>query len=87
MKFDTDELEEMEVERIFFPAKKKDPDYLYVTFRYERPVRMIYQRTRCMRKESRVMIYIPREFHGRYDDLAGHEYRLRKFENYQTRIH
>ena len=59
---------------------------MYVTFRYERAVRMIYQRTRCMRKESKVMIYIPREFHGRYDDLAGHEYRLRKFENYQTRI-
>ena len=86
MKFDREELEEMEVERIFFPAKKKDPHYLYVTFRYERSVRMIYQRTRCMRKESRILIYIPREFHDRYDDLAGYEYKIRKFENYQTRI-
>ena len=39
-----------------------------------------------MRKESRVMIYIPKQFHNRYDDLAGHEYKLRKFENFQTRI-
>ena len=86
MKFDDEALGEMEIERIFFPAKKKDPEYLYVTFRYERSVSRIFQRTRCMRKESRILIYIPKEFHDRYDDLAGFEYKLRKLENFQTRI-
>ena len=39
-----------------------------------------------MRKESRILIYIPKEFHDRYNDLAGLEYKIRKLENYQTRI-
>ena len=86
MKFDDEALDEMEIERIFFPAKKRDPQYMYVTFRYERSVNMLYQRTRCMRKESRVLIYIPKEFHDRYNDLAALEYKLRKLESYQTRI-
>ena len=86
MKFDSETIEQMEVDRIFPPAKKPKPQYLYVTFKNERSVSMIYQRTRCMRRESRVLIYIPKQFHNRYDDLAGHEYKLRKFENFQTRI-
>ena len=78
MKFYDEEQDEMEIERIFLPAKKKDPEYLYVTFRYQRSVNMIYQRTRCMRKESRILIYIPTEFHDRYNDLVGLEYMIRK---------
>ena len=85
MKFDREAIEQMEIERVFPPAKKSNPQYLYVTFKHERSVTLIYQRTRCLRKESRVLIYIPMQFHDRYD-LAGLEYKLRKFENYQTRI-
>jgi hypothetical protein len=43
MKLDSDAKEQMEIERIFPPARKPNPQYLYVTFKNERSVSMTSQ--------------------------------------------
>ena len=63
LKFGPEEIEDMEIESIFIPAKDRgDPQSLNVTFRSLRSVSRIFEKTRIMRKESRIINYIPRQF-------------------------
>ena len=85
MKIDSDTLENMEIENIF-PPKKTDLQCLFVTFRHLSSVSRIFEKTRCMRKASRIINYIPLEFEERYRDIRSIEYTLRNEEKCQTRV-
>ena len=80
-------VEKMEIERIFTPAlAREDHQWLYVTFRSEASVQKIYEKTRIMRKESRILNYIPREFHSRFEAVREIGNSIRFSENCKTRI-
>ena len=85
LKIGNDIQESMEIEEIF-PAYGENPAHLYVTFKEESSVSRIFEKTRIMRKESRIMNYIPRQFRERARAIGEIEYRLRKEQNFQTRI-
>ena len=84
-KIDRSTLGRMEIERIFAPARE-DPQCLYVTFKQMTSVTKIFEKTRCMRKESRILFYVPKQFYSRFRGLSEHEYNIRKEEKCQTRI-
>ena len=85
LKLDRTTLERMDIERIFFPAKE-DPQCLYVTFKHVASVAKIYQKTFIMRKESRIITYIPKQFYNRFRTISEFEYNLREEEKCRTRI-
>ena len=85
LKLSSETINSMEIEEIFAPARK-DPDCLYVTFTHGSSVGRIFERTRVMRKEARILNYIPAEFQERYFETREIEYSLRQDENCQTRI-
>ena len=85
LKIGNDVQKSMEIEEIF-PAYGENPAHLYVTFKEESSVTRIFEKTRIMRKESRIMNYIPRQFRERARAIGEIEYRLRKEQNFQTRI-
>ena len=78
-------IQEMEIERIFTPARE-DPEWLYVTFRYEVSVSRIFEKTRIMRKNSRIMTYIPKEYRSRFEAIRDLGNKLRFEEDCKTRI-
>ena len=87
LKFDLEEINNMEVENIFIPARDKgEPQSLNVTFKSVSSVSRIYEKTRIMRKESRVMNYIPRQFQDRLSAISSIDYNIRADKTYQTRI-
>ena len=51
---------------------------MYVTFKQESSVRRIFEKTRIMRKGSRIVNFIPRQFKERSRAIGEIEYRLRK---------
>ena len=80
-------VEKMEIERIFTPVSAGDDyQWLYVTFRSEASVHKIYEKTRIMRKESRILNYIPREFHSRFEAIRDIGNSIRISEKCKTRI-
>ena len=78
-------INEMEIERIFTPARE-NPEWLYVTFKQETSVSKIFEKTRVMRKDSRIMTYIPKEYHSRFEAMRDLANRLRLEEDCKTRI-
>ena len=87
LKFNTEEIENMEVESIFIPAKDKgEPQSLNVTFKSVTSVNRIYEKTRIMRKVSRVINYIPRQFQDRLSAVSNIDFNIRADKKYQTRI-
>ena len=86
VRLSTDTIEKMEMDKIFATAGREDPQWLYVTFKHQSSVQRIYEKTRIMRKESRIITYIPKEFHSRFEVIRdiGTELRLR--EKCNTRI-
>ena len=60
LKMDTNTLEHMDIERIF--STENDQDCLYVTFTHEDSVFKMYEKTRLMRKQSRILNYFPKQF-------------------------
>lgn len=85
LKMSQETIDTMEIERIFAPARK-DPECLYVTFKHGSSVARIYEKTRVMRREARILNYIPAEFQERYFDIREIEYSLRQEQNCHTRI-
>ena len=86
MKFRREVLDTMEIEEIFVPANN-DLKYLFVTFKYGSSIRKVYERTKYMRKESRINNFFPVEFEDRHSDLKEVEKNLREEDrSYQTRI-
>ena len=85
MKIDGDTLEKMEIEEIFEP-ENTNLQCLFVTFKHLSSVSRIYEKTRCMRKDSRILNYIPAEYEERYRDIRAIEYTLRNEEQCQTRV-
>ena len=75
----------MEIENIF-PAFGVNPTHLYVTFKQESSVTRIYEKTRIMKHGSRIINFVPRQFKDRSRAIGEIEYKLRKEENYQTRM-
>ena len=61
-------IDQMEIERIFAPARD-NPEWLYVTFKYESSVYKIFEKTRIMRKESRILTYIPKQYRKRFEAI------------------
>ena len=78
-------IEQMEIERIFTPARE-NPEWLYVTYMHEGSVAKIFEKTRLMRKESRIMTYIPREYHDRFEAIRNIGNQLRLEGECKTRI-
>ena len=85
LKLSSESIDTMEIENIFAPAKR-DPQWLYVTFKFGSSLSRIFEKTRCMRKAARILNYIPPEFEERYIDIRDIEYSIRQEENCQTRI-
>ena len=79
-------IEKMDIERIFPPAAKENPQWLYVTFKQETSVQKIFEKTRIMRKESRILTYIPKEFHSRFEAIRDFGNVIRLEEKCKTRI-
>ena len=52
LKMDSEALKKMEIDNIF--QEDKEPDTLFVTFRHGFSVVRIFEKTRLMRKESRI---------------------------------
>ena len=75
----------MEIERIFTHARD-NPEWLYVTFKYESSVFKIFEKTRIMRKESRILTYIPKEFRSRFEAIRDLGNIIRLEEKCKTRI-
>ena len=79
--------DEMEIENIFVPAcEKDDPKSLNVTFKDYSSVTRIYEKTRIMRKESRINNYIPRQFNDTLKAISAIDFNIRQDRQYQTRI-
>ena len=85
LKIGSEMQQNMEIEKIF-PAFGENPTHMYVTFKQESSVMRIFEKTRIMRKGSRIVNFIPRQFKERSRAIGEIEYKLRKDENYQTRI-
>ena len=61
----------MQIENIFDPYKDRDdPHSLNVTFSSITAVSRIYEKTRIMRKESRIINYIPRQIKDRLSAVS-----------------
>ena len=75
-------IEEFDIERIFTPARE-NPEWLYVTFRCEASVSRVFEKTRIMRKDSRI---IPREYHSRFQAMKELGNQLRIERDCKTRI-
>ena len=87
LKISQENIENMKIENIFAPEKdREDPQYLNVTFRESSSVSKIYEKTRLMRKESRIINYIPKEFHERWRAISEFDYNIRLDRKYQTRV-
>ena len=87
LKITHDDIEHMVIENIFIPDKEKDdPKSLNVTFASVSSVSRIYEKTRIMRKESRITNYIPRQFKDRLSAVSEFDYNLRLDRKHQTRI-
>ena len=84
-KIDSNTLDRMEIERVFAPAKQ-DPQCLYVTFKHVSSVSRIFEKTRCMRKESRILAYFPTRFFSRFEAVSDIGRHIREEEKCQTRI-
>ena len=76
----------MQIERIFPPVGKENPQWLYVTFKEEASVKKIFEKTRIMRKDSRILTYIPKEFHSRFQAIRDIGNTLRFEQQCKTRI-
>ena len=87
LKIGLDEIENMLIENIFIPAKDRDdPQSLNVTFKSVKSVTKIFEKTKIMRKESRIVNYIPRQFQDRLAAVSTIDYNLRADKQFQTRI-
>ena len=87
LKISQEHIENMKIDNIFTPEKDRDdPQYLNVTFRESSSVSKIYEKTRLMRKESRIINYIPKEFHERWRAISEFDYNIRLDRKYQTRV-
>ena len=87
LKIRSEDIEKMEIENIFVPAKERDdPKSLNVTFKQLSSVSRVYEKTRIMRKESRISNYIPRQFNDALRAISAIDYTLREDKKYQTRI-
>ena len=87
LKIGQDDIEDMLIENIFIPAKDRgDPQSLNVTFRSVKSVTKIFEKTKIMRRESRIVNYIPRQFQDRLAAVSTIDYNLRADKQFQTRI-
>ena len=86
LKLSRKSIEEMEIARIFPPSGKENPQWLYVTFKQEASVQKIFEKTYIMRKESRILTYIPREFHSRFEAMRNLANVMRFEQRCKTRI-
>ena len=87
LKIGEDDVNDMEIENIFVPAKDMDhPQSLNVTFKQYSSVSKIYEQTRIMRRESRINNYFPRQFKDRLRTKSEFDYNLRQDKRLQTRI-
>ena len=87
LKISQEHIENMKIENIFAPEKdREDPQYLNVTFRESSSVLKIYEKTRLMRKESRIINYIPKEFYERWRAISEFDFNIRQDRKYQTRV-
>ena len=87
LKLNSEDIEDMLIENIFIPAKdRNEPQSLNVTFRSVKSITKIFERTKIMRKESRIVNYIPRQFQDRLAAISSIDYHLRADKQFQTRI-
>ena len=86
MKIQDDVFNEIKIEKIFPPAKDTW-DKLYVEFSNQASVNIIYSYARCLRKDQRLVTYIPKQFYDRYRALESKAYDLRHSDvKYKTRV-
>ena len=81
-----DEFNTLEIKKIFPPAKE-GWDKLYVEFRNQISVNTIYRYAKYLRKDQRLVPYIPHQFYDRYRAMERIAYELRHSEpKYKTRV-
>ena len=80
-------IDSMVIDSIFEPEKERDnPQSLNVTFQDSLSVSKIFEKTRIMRRESRIINYILRQFNDRARAISEIDYNIRLDKNFQTRI-
>ena len=86
MKVSGEMFDEMKVEEIFPPAKEHW-NKLYIQFASESSVHTLYNYTRHLRSNQRLVPYIPKQFYPRYKAMETLAYTLRHSEmKYKTRV-
>ena len=70
-----------------FPPAKDNWDTLYVRFESEASVNTIYTYAKNLKKENRLVRYIPKQFYDRYRAMESEAYLLRhSAEKFKTRV-
>ena len=86
MKVSGEVFDEMKVEKIFPPARE-NWNTLYIRFASESSVHTLYNYTRHLRSNQRLVPYIQKQFYPRYKAMENLAYTLRHSEmKYKTRV-
>ena len=85
MKVRPSEIEKLDIVRIFHPAKD-DWDVLYVELGSEHQVDSLFSYTKGMKKDNRVVRWIPKQMFARFKAIGHYEYNLRNEEHVKTRV-
>ena len=76
MRMDQEVFDSLGIKKVFPPAKD-NWDTLYVMFESERAVNIIYSYAKNLKKNQRLVRYIPKEFYERYRAMEADAYILR----------
>ena len=79
------QLDMLQKHEIFY-TNKDNPDCIFVTFKHRSSVTRIFDKTRIMRRGSRVKNYIPWQFRERARAIGELEYNLREVEKCKTKL-
>ena len=85
MKVLPSEIEKLDIVRIFHPAKD-DWNVLYVEFSSEYQVNSLYSYTKVMKKDNRLMRWVPKQMYERFSEVESYAYSIRKEEHLKTRV-
>ena len=85
MKMLPSDIVKLDIVKIFHPDKD-DWDVLYVQFGSEYEVDKVFSYTKFMKRDNRVIRWIPKKMYHRYSAVESYAYRIRKEENLKTRV-
>ena len=86
MRMDQEVFNSLGIKKVFPPAKE-NWDTLYLAFESETAVNTIFNYAKNLKKDQRLVRYIPKEFYDRYRAMEGDAYLLRhSVKKYKTKV-